>query len=125
MVWRINNKGGVTINNLTESEATFLKEVLPICNAIGNLSIKKSIFGGQIIQINKIKIGGIIADSKTGLIFQIKPTKKGEQIILNYSKKYQGSLPFSGNTPNFTLIRLDNVTFLNELIQATYAELNA
>ncbi|WP_260444454.1 hypothetical protein [Listeria booriae] len=44
---------------------------------------------------------------------------------MNYSKKYQGSLPFAGNTPNFTLIRLDNVMFLNELILETYAELNA
>ncbi|WP_260445747.1 hypothetical protein [Listeria booriae] len=44
---------------------------------------------------------------------------------MNYSKKYHGSLPFAGNTPNFTLVRLDNVTFLNELIQATYAELSA
>lgn len=43
--------------------------------------------------------------------------------ILNYSKSYQDVMPFANNAPSFTLVKLNNVVFLEELISKTYNEI--
>jgi hypothetical protein len=110
------------VNTLTTEEKSFLAVVLPIFESLGEVTIKKS-FGGKKITINGTKIGGLIKD-QSRYILQLKPTKKGAKTLLTFSENYQESLPFAGGTPNFTLVRLDNAEFLQNLIYDTYYELS-
>lgn len=110
---------------LTTEETEFLKHVLPVFNDLGELKIKKILIGGKAISINGIKIGGLIIDKQMGIILQLKPTKNGEKLLLDYTKQFQEPVPFTSNAPSFTLNRLDNQKFLDKLIRETYAELSS
>ena len=104
-------------SNLTEQ--VFLKPLLVEAERLGTVTTKKSFFGGTVIFIDKTKIGGLIKDNGSYL-FQFKPTKSGEHILQDYLRVTEN---FGKHDISFTFKTLTGLSFLPQLVKATFEEL--
>lgn len=106
-------------------EQEYKEKLLAILNKLGEVKLKRGLLGGETIYLNEMKLGGIIFDKGTKqFLLQIKPTKAGERLLLEYPTKYAMHLPYSG-TPSFTFISIENEDFFLTLFRATYEELRS
>ena len=101
------------------SQDVFLKPLLVEIERLGTVTTKKSFFGGTVIFIDKIKIGGLIKDNNRYL-FQLKPTKSGERILQDYLRLTEN---FGKHDLSFTFKTLNDLPFLPQLVKATFEEL--
>lgn len=104
-------------SNLTEQ--VFLKPLLVEAERLGTVTTKKSFFGGTVIFIDKTKIGGLINDNGH-YVFQFKPTKSGRHILLDYLGEAEN---FGKHEIPFTFHTLTGISFLPQLVKATFEEL--
>lgn len=104
-------------SNLTEQ--VFLKPLLVEAERLGTVTTKKSFFGGTVIFIDKTKIGGLIKDNGSYL-FQFKATKSGRHILQDYLREAEN---FGKHDISFTFKTLTGLSFLPQLVKATFEEL--
>lgn len=104
-------------SNLTEQ--VFLKPLLVEAERLGTVTTKKSFLGGTIIFIDKTKIGGLIKDNGSYL-FIFKPTKSGRHILQDYLRAPEN---FGKNDISFAFKTLTGLSFLPQLVKATFEEL--
>lgn len=104
-------------NDITEQ--AFLNPLLVEAERLGTVTTKKSFLGGTVIFIDKTKIGGLIKDNDIYL-FQLKPTKNGERILQDYLRQ---SEEFGKHDISFTFKTLTGLSFLPQLVKATFEEL--